>query len=208
MLKTLVICGAGGHAKVVADVARCAGWTVAGFLDDLHPDRVGEAFFGSQILDSKEVFQGLRPAIALGIGDCAARLRRATELLALGCPAPVLAHPQAIVASSVQIGPGTQVIAGAILNPDARLGTAVIINTAATVDHDCVIGDGVHLAPGVHLAGNVTVGERTLIGIGSVVKPGICIGRDCVIGAGSVVVEDLPNGSVAYGVPARVRRTS
>ncbi|QDT53336.1 Putative acetyltransferase EpsM [Caulifigura coniformis] len=206
MTKSLVICGAGGHAKVVADVARSAGWTVAGFVDDLHPERAGEAFFGSQILDANQVFQGSMPAIALGIGDCAARLRRATELLDLGCPAPVLVHPRAIVASSAQVGPGTQVIAGAVLNPDARLGTAVIINTGATVDHDCVIGDGVHLAPGVHLAGNVTVGERTLIGIGSVVKPGIRIGRDCVIGAGSVVVEDLPDGAIAYGVPARIQR--
>jgi len=207
-MPSLVICGAGGHAKVVADVARSAGWTVAGFLDDLHPERAGEEFCGARILDPKELLMSGAPAIALGIGHCATRLRRAKQLLDQGCSAPVLAHPRAIVAQSVVLGHGSQVIAGAVLNPDAKLGMAVIVNTGATVDHDCVIGDGVHLAPGVHLAGNVTVGEGTFIGIGAVAKPGILIGRNCVIGAGSVIIGDIPDGVTAYGVPARVRTSA
>jgi sugar O-acyltransferase (sialic acid O-acetyltransferase NeuD family) len=98
--------------------------------------------------------------------------------------------------------------AGAVINPDARLGMGVLVNTAATVDHDCIIEDGVHLAPGVHLAGDVRIGEGTFIGIGTVARQGVRVGRGCVVGAGSVIVRDLPDGSTAYGVPARVKRTA
>lgn len=207
-MPSLVICGAGGHAKVVADVARCLGWTVEGFVDELHAERTGEEFCGSNILEPSALLAGGTAAIAVGIGDCEVRLNRAKTLLERGRSAPVLVHPRAIVAQSAVLGPASQVIAGAIINPDARLGTAVIVNTGATVDHDCVIGDGVHLAPGVHLGGNVTVGDGTFVGIGSVVKPGVRIGRQCIIGAGAVVISDLPDGVTAYGVPARARPTS
>lgn len=208
-MSSLVICGAGGHSKVVADLARRAGWTVTGFLDELHPERDGEEFFGARILSVTPTLASDSPlAIALGIGGCTARLGRARVFLEQGCSLPILIHPQATIADSVVIGPGTQIVAGAVINPDASLGMAVIVNTGATVDHDCVIEDGVHLAPGVHLAGNVTVGEGTLVGIGSVVRPGVRIGRRCVIGAGSVILRDIPDGSTAFGVPARIQATS
>jgi sugar O-acyltransferase (sialic acid O-acetyltransferase NeuD family) len=181
---------------------------VAGFIDDLHPERAGEVFCGAPVLQASDDLSAERPVIALGIGDCHARLGRLKTLLDLGCTAPVLVHPRAVVAQSATLGPGSQVIAGAVINPEARLGMAVIVNTGATVDHDCLIEDGVHLAPGVHLAGNVTVGEGTFIGIGAVVTPGIRIGRHCTIGAGSVVIRDLPDSATAYGVPANVRQVS
>ena len=207
-MATLVILGAGGHAKVVADAARLSGWTIAGFIDELRPERTGERFAGSEVLD-RTVLDRPEPdlGLAFGIGECATRLAAARRMTVLGYPLPVIVHPRSIVASSAEIGPGTQLLAGAIVNPDARLGLAVIVNTGASVDHDCNVGDGVHLAPGVHLAGNVTVGEGTLVGIGTVVKPGVRIGRNCVIGAGSVVLRDVADGAVVYGVPAQLRQT-
>jgi sugar O-acyltransferase (sialic acid O-acetyltransferase NeuD family) len=206
-MPSLVICGAGGHAKVVADIARSLGWIVEGFVDELRPERAGEEFCGAMILESNSLRAGGETAIAIGIGDCAVRLQRARAFLDRGSTAPVLVHPGAVVSSSAVLGPASQVVAGAVINPDARLGTAVIVNTGATVDHDCVIGDGVHLAPGVHLGGNVTVGEGTFIGIGSVAKPGVRIGRRCIIGAGSVIISDIADGVTAYGTPARARPT-
>ncbi|HVJ68444.1 MAG TPA: acetyltransferase [Caulifigura sp.] len=202
-MPSLLILGAGGHAKVVADAARQSGWTIAGFIDELRLERAGEPFAGSVILPASALMGSADVAVALGIGDCGARLSNARRLISYGHELPVVIHPRAIVATSAKIGPGSQVLAGAVVNPDAELGAAVIVNTAATVDHDCRIADGVHLAPGVHLAGNVTVGEGTLMGIGSVVKPGVRIGQRCIIGAGSVVIDDLPDAVTAYGVPAR-----
>ncbi len=208
-MPTLVILGAGGHAKVVADAARLAGWIVAGFVDERRPERIGERFadahlLSPQVLDNSDA----EIAVAVAIGDCGARFAAARRLAARGFLLPAVVHPRAIVAASASIGPGCQLLAGAIINPEAKLGLAVLVNTAATVDHDCVIGDGVHLAPGVHLAGNVSVGDGSLVGIGTVVKPGVRIGRNCTIGAGSVVLHDVPDGATVYGVPARPRPDS
>ena len=77
---------------------------------------------------------------------------------------------------------------------------------SSSVDHECVIGDGVHIAPGAHLAAGVTVERGSWVGIGSVVKGGVHIGSDVMIGAGSVVLHDISDGALAYGVPARVVR--
>jgi acetyltransferase-like isoleucine patch superfamily enzyme len=86
------------------------------------------------------------------------------------------------------------------------IGDDCIVNTSASVDHDCVVGDHVHLCPGVHLAGAVNVGSGTMIGTGAVILPVIQIGKGCVVGAGAVVNRDLPDGVIAFGVPARVQR--
>jgi acetyltransferase-like isoleucine patch superfamily enzyme len=92
----------------------------------------------------------------------------------------------------------------AVIQADAVLGRHVIINTAATVDHNCVIDDFVHIAPGVILAGNVRVGENTLIGAGSIVAPGLTIGKNCFVAAGSVVTINIPDGATVRGNPARI----
>jgi acetyltransferase-like isoleucine patch superfamily enzyme len=81
------------------------------------------------------------------------------------------------------------------------------VNTGATIDHDCIIGDYAHLAPGVHRAGSVQVGEGAFLGIGSVVIPGVKIGRWSTLGAGGVATRDLADGVVAVGVPARALGT-
>ena len=207
----LVIWGASGHALVVADIVRRQGlYHIVGFLDDVNPGRQGTEFCGAQVLGGREQLtplweQGVRHVL-LGVGDCAARLKLTALLEAQGFSLPTAVHPQAAVAEDVTLGPGAVVVAGAVVNPGTRIGRSVIINTAASVDHECVIGDAVHICPGAHLAGRVVVGQATQIGIGATVIERVRIGAKVVIGAGAVVVSDIPDGVVAYGVPARVKR--
>lgn len=120
-------------------------------------------------------------------------------------PATVI-HPKAFVAHEASLGAGSQILANASVCVEAELGRSCIVNTSASVDHECRLGDGVHIAPGAHLAGLVEVGDFTMIGTGASVLPRIKIGKNCMIGAGAVVTRDIPDGSVAYGVPARVIR--
>jgi acetyltransferase EpsM len=93
-----------------------------------------------------------------------------------------------------------------IVNPAATIGENVILNTAASVDHDCVVADGAHIAPGVHLGGGVHIGRGAWVGIGATVRDHVTIGDECVIGAGAVVLQDIPARVVAYGVPARISK--
>ena len=208
----IAIIGASGHAMVVADVLRQIGdkFEVIGFLDDVRSDLHGTAFCGARILGGRDLLDTLKKQgvglAFVAIGDCAHRLRIASEVLDLGFRLPTLIHPKAVVADDVSVGIGSVVMAGSVINPGSRVGNHAIINTNATVDHECVLEDGVHVSPGVNLAGGVHVGEKTWIGIGASVKNDIRIGRGAVIGAGAVVLNDIPDHAVAYGVPARIAR--
>ena len=113
-------------------------------------------------------------------------------------------HPRATISRNAQLSKGISICAQAVISTDSIIGTGCIINTAATVDHDNKIGDFVHISPGVNLAGNVTIGDYSWIGIGSCVKEGIKIGRNVLIGAGSVVVHNIPDNVICYGVPAEI----
>jgi UDP-N-acetylbacillosamine N-acetyltransferase len=209
MTSSIVIWGAGGHALVVADVARQAGFQVHGFLDDTHARPDGTPLGGAQILGGREQLPSLRnqiKACVIAIGHCQARLELAGVAAAAGFQLATLVHPRAVVASDVRVGAGTVVCAGAVINPAAVIGENVIVNTSASVDHECVLEDGVHVSPGARLAGNVRVGRGAWIGLGAVVKEKVRVGAGVVIGAGAVVLRDVPDGVVAYGVPARVIR--
>jgi acetyltransferase EpsM len=207
----LFIWGAGGHARVVADVVRVAGaYELAGFLDDRQPRCNGATFCGTPLYGGADGLERLRSAgfthALVAVGDCAARLRLAEAVTARGFMLATAVHPRATLAGDVAVGPGTVIAAGAVLNPSASLGANVVVNTCASVDHDCRLDDGVHVAPGARLAGRVMVGRGTWVGIGAVVKQEVTIGAGTLIGAGAVVIRDLPDNVLAYGVPARVIR--
>ena len=200
----VLIIGAGGHAKVVADILICQSVNVAGFVDD-DPALWQKQVLRLPVLGSIDSCMNYAPdGLVVGIGSNAVR-RAIVERL--GGQATSLwrtaIHPSAIVAKSAQVGPGTVIMAGAIVNPDSVIGSHAIINTSATVDHDCSIGDYTHIAPGTTLGGGVRIGTGTIVGIGSVVMPGRTIGEWATIGAGAVVVYDVPDRVVAKGVPAR-----
>lgn len=210
-MKKLVIWGTSGHASVVADVVRLAGeFEVFGFLDDVNPERAGAEFCGAPVLGGRERLRSLRregvEALILGFGDCAARLRLAELAREEGYVLATAIHPSAVVAGGVPVGAGSVISAGAVVNPGAWIGENVIVNTCASVDHDSVVEDGAHVSPGAHLAGNVRVGRGAWIGIGASVVERANIGAMSIIGAGAAVVNDIPEGVVAHGVPAKVTR--
>jgi acetyltransferase EpsM len=207
----IVLVGASGHARVVADIIQLStNFHIAGYLDDLDPARHGAVFNGGRVLGGLEQLASLSAAgvrfAAVAVGDCAARLEIAGRLRPAGFDRPSLVHPRATVARDVAVGPGSVFVAGAVVNPGARIGESVIVNTGASVDHDCEIADGVHIACGAHLAGAVHVGRGAWIGIGAIVKEQVRIGAGTIVGAGALVLHDLPDHVVAYGSPARIVR--
>jgi acetyltransferase EpsM len=181
-------------------------------LDDTNAQRHGLEFCGAPVLSTHasgglaSLREAIAPYIFIAIGNCPVRSKLAQAAEAAGLELVTVIHPRAVIAMEATLGRGTFVAAGAVINPGTTLGCNVIVNTCASVDHDCHIGEGVHLAPGSRLAGGVTVGARTWIGLNACVIQGRTIGRDSMIGAGAVVLQDLPDEVVAFGIPARVQR--
>lgn len=205
-MSRLLVMGAGGHGKVVAEAAvACGQWTEIAFLDGRFPGH-------SRALDwpvvgsdgEPAVFLREFPEIFVAFGDNHLRTTRIAELVKIGFHIPVIVHPAAWVSPSAKLGDGTVVVAGAVVNAGANLGFGCIVNTGATVDHDCSLADGVHISPGAHVGGETTIGEHTWIGIGAAIRHRMQIGARVTVGAGAAVVSDLPSGVVANGVPARI----
>lgn len=206
MSQRLLVIGAGGHAKVVIDIAEVLGtWEIAAILAD-GPEASGRRVLGFPVVgrtDQITEFADRETRFIVAIGSNVARERLQTASISAGLIAATLVHPSAVVARSAVLGEGSVVMAGAVVNSEAQIGRGVIINTGAIVDHDCRIGDYVHIAPGVRLCGSVSVGARALLGVGASATPGISVGRDCIVGAGSAVIRHVPDGARVAGVPAR-----
>ena len=203
MPEQVIILGAGGHARVLADCIRQSGDLLLGFLDD--GKAKGSLIAGCSVLgfiEGAPVFAG-QARFVMGIGDNQVRRR----LDSLPCIRSLrwytAVHPSASVAPSASLEAGTVVLAQAVVNVDAAIGRHCIVNSGAIVEHDNVIGDYVHLSPGSKLGGAVHVGNAAHIGIGATVRNGIRIGSDCVVGAGAVVVKDISSPGTYIGVPAR-----
>jgi len=202
---SIVVFGASGHGKVVADAARAAGLEVRAFLDDA-PTKQALPFWGLPVLGF-EAFLSQRGRfgeveVALGVGDNHARARCAERIAGAGLPLATLVHPSAVVAPSASLGAGTVVMALVAVNPDARVGGGAILNTGCVVEHDCRVGDFAHLSPNAALGGGVSVGDRTHVGLGAVVLPLVRVGSDVRVGAGAVVHRSVADGLTVVGVPA------
>ncbi len=204
-MKQLLIFGAGGHGKVVADTAERMGWKQILFFDDRWPtlDTLGHwpvAGGRAELISARQAADGLLVAV----GDNRRRLSILASMEEAGASLVSVVHPAAVVSPYARIGLGSVLFATAVVNADAVLGRGVIINTGASVDHECILGDGVHISPGARLAGQTEIGEGTWVGIGAVVREGVRIGAQCVIGAGAVVISDIPDGQRVLGVPGKV----
>ena len=200
-----MLVGAGGHAKVVIEVARAEGrFDIVGVVDPRPP---AERVLGVPVLGGDEILPRLRAeGVAwafVALGGNAARERIGAGLRAAGFRLATLAHPSAVVMPSARVGEGVVVMARVVVSAEARVDDLAILNTGAVVEHDNLIGVAAHVAPLAALAGNVRVGARALIGVGSAIRPGVSVGEDAVVGAGSAVVADVAAGTLVGGVPAR-----
>lgn len=199
-MKQLVIIGASGHGKVVADIAKKNGYDAIVFLDDNESlTKCG----GYAVVGKSSQFFDYDCDVFVAIGNPKIREKLQTQIELAEKRTPVLIHPSASIAENVSIGNGTVVVAGAVINPGARIGKGCIINTGSSVDHDCEIADFVHVSVGAHIAGTVKVGKGTWIGVGAVVKNNLNICGGCMIGAGAVVIKDICNPGTYVGVPVR-----
>ena len=210
--KPVIIIGAGGHGRVLMDILLDIGIQVIGFLDN-DATLQGKDFCGVPILGRDEEivhYQNDKLDLVNGIGSTGvASLRRNIyeKFKAHGFHFRQVIHPSAVISRCAVLDEGVQVMAGAVINIGSRIGENTIINTRASVDHDCRIGKHVHIAPGVTLSGGVMVEAETLVGTGSCVIQGIRIGEGSLVGAGSAVIHDVSNHAMMSGTPAMLIRT-
>ena len=196
----LIIIGAGGHGKVIADIGRKNGYKEILFLDDYAEQKNIGCY---KIVGKSNQFVDYDCDMFVAIGNAAVRQKILEKIKAEGKTIATLIHPNAVIGEDVIIGKGTAIMAGTVINSGSVIGEGCIINTCASVDHDNRIGNYVHVSVGAHLAGTVSVEENTWIGIGAVVSNNLSICKDCMIGAGAVVVKDIKQAGVYVGIPAR-----
>jgi UDP-perosamine 4-acetyltransferase len=206
----LLLIGAGGHAKVVAEIARRdARFQLAGLIGR---QPRGTQIGGVAVLGDDDALPGLLAGgirhAHVAIGSNALRAKLSANLAALGFALVTLRSSSADLSPSARFGHGVVVMGGVVINAEAAIGDGSIINTRASIDHDCVIGRFVHIAPGSTLAGNVCVGDRSFVGAGATIIPGVTLGSDVIVGAGACVINDIPSGQIVVGVPARMKRPS
>lgn len=203
MHKKLIIIGVNGHGKVVADVALAMGrYEEIAFLCNFEKktECMGYPILGKNAdatcyIEEADFF--------VAIGESEIREKLMEELASQGATFATLIHPSAVIGSRVEIGEGTVVMAGAILQAETVVGKGCILNTACSVDHGCKIGDYVHVSVGTHLCGIIHVGEHTWVGAGATLINGIHVCPNCMIGAGAVVVKNIKEAGTYVGVPAR-----
>ena len=202
MSKDVIIIGAGGHAKVIADIIYKSGDNLIGFLDDNLANKGKEIYLGKKVLGTtKDIKNYNKNYFIIGIGNNSIRKKINNEN---NLKLYTAIHPSAIIAQDVKIGTGSVIMAGVVINPGTVIGKNCIINTCSSLDHDNLLEDYVHISPGAHLAGTVSVKEGTWICTGAIIKNNITIGKNNIIGAGGVVIKDIIEENATYiGVPAR-----
>ncbi|SCX77380.1 acetyltransferase [Alkaliphilus peptidifermentans] len=203
MKDKLIIIGASGHGKVVADIAiKMNKWQSIAFLDDdesikisMRLEVIGKTANAFTYKNEADFF--------VAIGNNAVREKVQEKLIEEGLNVVSLIHPSSVIGTDVEICIGTVVMAGVVINSSSRIGKGCIINTSSSLDHDNVIEGYVHISPGTSLAGTVKVGKGSWLGIGSIVSNNVNICSGCKVGAGAVVVKDITEPGTYVGVPVR-----
>lgn len=200
----VVVIGAGGHAKVIADVIIKNGDKLIGFLDDnIEKDTTiieNYKILGKVKDCDKLIKENNSYEFIIAIGNNYAR-KEIAEKYKLNYYTAI--HPSAIIGINVEIGKGTVVMANAVINPSTKIGKNCIINTGAIIEHDNIIENYVHISPNATLAGTVKIGEFTHVGLGAAIKNNIIICKNCTIGAGAVVVKNIEKSGTYIGIPAK-----
>ena len=197
--KKIVIIGAGGHGRVVTDIARLNGYTDIRFLDDNADNKYcnidGKISDFVRYLGNYDFF--------VAIGDNNTRKQISGKLIDGGANIVTLIHPNAVISQGVKIGRGSVIMAGVVINTNVILGNGVIVNTSSSVDHDCVVGNYTHISVGAHIAGTVNIGKNVFVGAGATVINDVEICDDCQIGAGATVITNIKESGTYIGVPVK-----
>jgi sugar O-acyltransferase (sialic acid O-acetyltransferase NeuD family) len=208
--KKVLVWGAGGHGKVVVDAVMAGGeWEVAGVLDD-DETKCGTELLGVKVFSMKrgvsEAAKGLDCGrVAIAIGDNYIRFEKFEQVRRAGLTPLNVVHPSAHVSRFVKMGEGVTILAGAMINPGTTIEDNVCVNTSASVDHDNYLGNSCHIFPNATLTGGVRVAEFAYVGSGAVIAPNLTVEKYSYVGAGAVVLADVAEGTVVFGVPAKVR---
>jgi len=196
----IAIIGSGGHAHVVASTLIALGYRIAGFYDD-DEQKWGTSILGIPVVGSLEQLKSSNNFThgIIAIGDNEARKEIAQRL---DLEWITIVHPFSWVHPKAKLGKGTIICAGAIVQPGATIGSHVIINTKASVDHHTKVGDYSHIATS-HLAGGASIGEGVFMALSSTVLPCLHVGDWSTVGAGALVTKNIEPGQTVVGSPAR-----
>jgi sugar O-acyltransferase (sialic acid O-acetyltransferase NeuD family) len=201
----IAIIGAGGHAKCVYECFYLQNQQVLGFFDDDRSKQGLEVIDGIRVLGSSEEIVNYSEvdAVFIAIGNNRKRLDKYSLFEGKGYLMPNAVHREVYLSPFAKMGQGNFIMGRSVINPGCQVGDCCIINTSATVGHDCVLENGVQIGPGVNLAGGSILREGVFLGIGAKVGPMVTIGAWATVGAGAVVLDDLPENSFCYGIPAK-----
>lgn len=206
----MILIGAGRHAVLLAEkIFEVPDLELLGFFDKnllALPPFIRE--MGYEILGDDSVMEDYREVagfhLALG-GNFLEIRKKLIEKIENGNYQTVsIIHPTAYVAPSARLGYGVAILINSVIHTNAEVGDHSCVNTAAIIEHDCIVGKNVFIQPGCKLAGSVVIGDDSFIGINASIRDGVTIGSNCLIGGGSFVNSDIPDDSIAYGVPSKV----
>ena len=209
--KPLILLGAGGHAKVLIEALRRSGARIKAVATPEIPK--GGEYLGVPVMGGDDDVLLLSPgdiSLVNGLGSTGALGRRKhlfEKFKAKGFSFARVIHPSSVIAGDAELGEGVQIMAGSVIQPGTTIGPNTIINTRASVDHDCTIGAHVHIAPGVTLSGGVRIDDSVHVGTGADVIQGISISKNSLVGAGALVIRPVDEQQMVFGVPARLART-
>ena len=206
--RQLVLVGGGEHARVVLDAARktARSWTVVGYADpekSAELEKLGVPRLGDDSALLGEVSRYWFVGAQGTIGKPSTRQRVVERYTAAGARWATVVHPAATVSESAELAEGVAVLAGAIINPAARIGAHCIVNTAAVIEHDVTVGKLTHVAPGAAIGGGASLGEGVYVGLGARIRDHVRVGDHAIVGIGAVVLADVAAGATVVGVPAR-----
>ncbi|MET3697642.1 UDP-perosamine 4-acetyltransferase [Bacillus oleivorans] len=203
--KPLIIIGNGGHSRVLVDILQLQKRDIIGFVapdHEVNPYQIPYLGKDNNILEYSPKEIELINAIG-SVTNTDLRKNLFEYFKSKNYSFSNVIHPSAVISGSVTLGEGVQILAGSVIQAFSEIADNTIINTFASVDHDCEIGKHCHIAPGTILSGGITVGEGTHIGTGATVIQNVHIGKKVLIGAGSLVLHDIADNKKVYGTPAK-----
>lgn len=212
MMKKLVIIGAGGHGREIAQLVKDINkqqkeWDLLGYIDDNEQIKNhylnGFPVIGPMSLLKNKAYEDVYIVCAIGNSKTREKIMKKVES-ELNINYAILIHPTVVIGDETTIGPGSTICANSVVTTNVNIGSHVIVNYGCTIGHDTIIEDYATILPGCHLSGNVTVRNGADIGTGTSIIPGVEIGSYTIVGAGAVLTKSLPKNVTAVGVPAKI----